>query len=360
MRKLLLALALLFISDVAFAQCNGVFGANTVCGSIAGGAPGPVPFINFPSGLVVGTTTIGNGTPNGLLYDAAGVLGNLATGNNGVLVTNGSGVPSIGNTLLGDFYFGSGRPWCDIRAEGAKQDGTTDDYAAWQMCNTIQTMVGGGIIYVPPSTSPSCIKSTTFAPGNGVVIVGVSNGYGENTVNNPPSMISACGTDHTLLNFVNVANGMRGMFVKGADFGTQPAVTVSAARLLLEDNTFRGGAPPVKIVAGAAQVDNVYNFNRFGASYGTANILIQNIAFYGYRNIFNTAYQGNAPATGSISTISAWAATAGLCGGQHRLGDGPRQQDLLHQGHPDRRLERVVGVRPRRSPAMIRPSRTAQ
>src|SRR6202451_3988389 len=46
-----------------------------------------------------GTTTIGSGTSDGLLYDNAGVLGNLATANSGVLVTSSGGVPSISSTL---------------------------------------------------------------------------------------------------------------------------------------------------------------------------------------------------------------------------------------------------------------------
>jgi hypothetical protein len=49
--------------------------------------------------LTVGTTAITSGTDKGLLYDNAGVLGNLATGNSGVLVTGGTGVPSISTTL---------------------------------------------------------------------------------------------------------------------------------------------------------------------------------------------------------------------------------------------------------------------
>lgn len=47
------------------------------------------------SSVTIGTTTISGGTNKGLIYDNAGVLGNLATGNSGVLVTDGSGVPSI-------------------------------------------------------------------------------------------------------------------------------------------------------------------------------------------------------------------------------------------------------------------------
>jgi hypothetical protein len=42
MKKLLLALAFVLASSEAWAQCNGVFAASQVCGSIAGGLPGPV------------------------------------------------------------------------------------------------------------------------------------------------------------------------------------------------------------------------------------------------------------------------------------------------------------------------------
>ena len=51
------------------------------------------------SSITIEGTTITSGTPNGLLYDHAGKIGNLATAANGVLVTDGSGVPSISSTL---------------------------------------------------------------------------------------------------------------------------------------------------------------------------------------------------------------------------------------------------------------------
>lgn len=62
--------------------------------------PLPVTGAGAPAtSLTVGTTTIVGGTTLGLLYDNAGVLGNLATGNNGILVTDGSGHPSISTTF---------------------------------------------------------------------------------------------------------------------------------------------------------------------------------------------------------------------------------------------------------------------
>lgn len=51
------------------------------------------------SSIVVGTTAITGGVANGLIFNNGGMVGNLATANNGVLVTNGSGVPSISSTL---------------------------------------------------------------------------------------------------------------------------------------------------------------------------------------------------------------------------------------------------------------------
>lgn len=67
---------------------NGTDGAVLNIGS--GGTIGP---------FTIGATTISGGTTNGLIYNAAGVAGNLTTGNSGVLVTSSGGVPSISSTL---------------------------------------------------------------------------------------------------------------------------------------------------------------------------------------------------------------------------------------------------------------------
>lgn len=57
--------------------------------------------------LTVGTSTVTSGTTNGLLYDNAGVLGNLITANSGVLITSGAGVPSISTTLPDGLVLGT-------------------------------------------------------------------------------------------------------------------------------------------------------------------------------------------------------------------------------------------------------------
>ncbi len=51
--------------------------------------------------ITIGQTPISAGSPNGVLYDAAGVVGNLSTASSGVLATSSGGVPSITQTLPG-------------------------------------------------------------------------------------------------------------------------------------------------------------------------------------------------------------------------------------------------------------------
>ena len=57
--------------------------------------------------ITVGITTIASGTSGGILYNNGGTLGNLTTANSGVLVTNGSGVPSISTTMPAGVAYGT-------------------------------------------------------------------------------------------------------------------------------------------------------------------------------------------------------------------------------------------------------------
>lgn len=73
MKKLLAILALLLAPSLAEAQCGGVFAANRVCGSVAGGPPTAVPFPSFTLGIGAPIT---GGTNTYILYNNAGTLGN--------------------------------------------------------------------------------------------------------------------------------------------------------------------------------------------------------------------------------------------------------------------------------------------
>lgn len=67
----------------------------TVGSFIVNGAAQTIPGLNVTGTFTANALTI----PKGLLYNNGGFLGNLATGNNGLLVTDGSGNPSITSTL---------------------------------------------------------------------------------------------------------------------------------------------------------------------------------------------------------------------------------------------------------------------
>lgn len=101
LRSIVLALTFVCSWSAAHAQCTGQFPAGTVCGNAGSslGLPTATPSSSFSSLLSVGVSPITGGTVNGLLYNNAAKLGNLATTNNGVLVTSGTGVPSISTTL---------------------------------------------------------------------------------------------------------------------------------------------------------------------------------------------------------------------------------------------------------------------
>lgn len=96
----------------------------------AGGGAGALP-LNFcingtcttpgggAVGLTIGATTIGGGTNNCIAYDVSGIFQCLATANNGLLVTNGSGVPSIVSPpALQKLAVGSGASF-GVPADGA-------------------------------------------------------------------------------------------------------------------------------------------------------------------------------------------------------------------------------------------------
>ncbi len=72
MKKLLLALALWLTPFAAFAQCTGVFPPNNICGTVAGGVPGPV------------STSVLTGVPGGtngqIQYNNSGSFGGATGG----------------------------------------------------------------------------------------------------------------------------------------------------------------------------------------------------------------------------------------------------------------------------------------
>lgn len=82
MNKLLaiLALALSLWSAPAAAQCNGKFGASTLCGTVAGGPPGPIAFSSVTGNAITALTGDGTATgPGSVVFTLATVNSNVGT-----------------------------------------------------------------------------------------------------------------------------------------------------------------------------------------------------------------------------------------------------------------------------------------
>lgn len=93
MRKLLLAFAFLFAPSIAWAQCTGVFPAQTVCGNLTG-SPNVPTAVSSSGGNIFG--------PPSSTVSAFAVWGN----NTGTLLADGAGQTVVGNyTLSGNWKF---------------------------------------------------------------------------------------------------------------------------------------------------------------------------------------------------------------------------------------------------------------
>jgi hypothetical protein len=221
LKKILIAVALLF------AMANSVFAQTIALGprfvlpyqTVIDGTGVPVPgaFLFFySSGTNVKLNTYSDAllttpNPNPVPANAAGQFPNIfLDGNYKVVLTDslfnqlwtadpvsgtspnpvGSGAPgdvpqydSSGTRLVDgatistnqSFYFGSGRPWCDVRSQGATGTALTsqtDDAAAFRACVTTLNALGGGILYVPPGNY--CLKTAASASNFALNITNVS------------------------------------------------------------------------------------------------------------------------------------------------------------------------------------------
>jgi hypothetical protein len=162
------------------------------------------------SGLTVGSTGISSGTANGLLYNSAGTLGNLATANSGVLVTSGGGVPSISTTLPNGLALGTPGSVTLTNGTGLPTTaltGTLIDTAIWSIPSTV-TVAAGTTVVIPayPWTSGT-ITAIHYATGgtstpsfSASVQIGGSNVTGCNgiTVSSSTDTTATCTAANTL------------------------------------------------------------------------------------------------------------------------------------------------------------------
>ena len=97
MKRFLIALALLFLPSLAFAQCNGVFAAGVVCGTATGvpGIPGQVPFASIVQPNSITNSLLSQMAPNTVKCNPTGGTANAQDCPGIPVVTN-----SITNSLL--------------------------------------------------------------------------------------------------------------------------------------------------------------------------------------------------------------------------------------------------------------------
>lgn len=197
------------------AQVNGV-----TC-NVTTGTPTNCSIVASAGSITPGTTTIASGTDKGLLYDNAGVLGNLATGNNGVLVTSGAGVPSISSTLPASLSIGSptitGHPAIEgVTSTGAQGTGKF----VFDTSPTLTTPVLG----VATATSINKVAITAPAASATLTIANTKT----LTVNNT---LTLAGTDAQTMTFPAASDTVAGL-------GT--IQTFSAAQTFSGGTTFSG------------------------------------------------------------------------------------------------------------------------
>lgn len=232
-------------------------------------------------------------------------------------VGQGAGAPpKWQQTLPSDIYFGSGRPWCDVRAKGAKGDGSTDDSAAFKACRVALDAIGGGNLYVPPGAY--CLK-TADAHNAAIAIAATAItviGDGLNVSN-----LWTCGADISIGYANVVGSGFLNLSYVAKGGQGNPG-----------DTTFGATAPAFKFdtACGICRIDYVRGFGGFYALDDLGfDSFISNFSFsYTYgQAIFHDAGNGHRVEHGALDqnwpvvlpnqnslTISAWQASHAYSG----------------------------------------------
>lgn len=175
---------------------------------------------------------------------------------------------------------GAATPYeCNVTDHGAVGNGTTDDYAAFEACRVIvEGFASSGIIVVPPSNAPYCVKSTLTLQKAGTQVIGSGS----------MSALCTCGEDKTL---IYMAKGMEydirdssaqgGQRISGlrllgkgacsgsSGIGATASVVVAGplcAECVLDHLYVYGGAHAIEINAGEIRMFNIVTCCSYGSS----------------------------------------------------------------------------------------------
>lgn len=147
MRKLLLALALLALPSGAWAQCTGVFPANTLCGNLSATAQPPRAFPS--SGTIVG--------PGSSLFHGLPIWGNTS----GTLLADGTG-----NSIPGNYTFLSNLTFTGVTAISGSSptivSGTASFNGPFQISGSTKTFPSGAVTLGGLSTTQTWSGANTY------------------------------------------------------------------------------------------------------------------------------------------------------------------------------------------------------
>lgn len=227
---------------------NAIITVNTVACTLGSSCT-----ISAAASLVVGSTTVGSGTTNQLLYDNGGTLGEVTKGNSCVYGTNGTGVPSCVTTL----------PFIASLATG----GTNANLSAST----------GGIIYSGASAfavlagtataSLPLLSGASAAPTWATISYPTAANSGGIPYFSSATVISSSG--------VLATSGGSGCIVVGGGAGTAPSTAASNC--------------PVVTNAGAMTIGNILNINRGGDASGSVQLLSGNSGTFALMGIGRTS-----------------------------------------------------------------------
>jgi hypothetical protein len=211
----------------------------------------------------------------------------------------------IGNQVFGGHvYFKSGRPWCDVRANGAVGNGSTNDDGAINACETALVAVGGGILYFPPSTSFYCTFAGLHYTDASITLTGAGGVTGS-------SAISSCGHGNTyhIIELGGNGDGIVNLYVQGSGIiaGVAPTgdtihIDVGCVECFIEDVHCTFGNFCINIVG---TPDVKMTRVRTDSSYGSA--MIQSTgSFHLWRGKLDQAFPGPGTSWTPGSTINNW------------------------------------------------------
>src|SRR5215469_10903817 len=138
MKKLLLATTMFFAPTLVWAQCTGVFPANTLCGNLSGSPQPPAAFSASTSIVGPGPTTV-VGNIVDWTNTSGSQIGSFPFGTTGqCLISKGTGAAPVWGTCT---YANA------VIACGADPTGASDSTSAFNTCISTYNNV-----FVPPGT----------------------------------------------------------------------------------------------------------------------------------------------------------------------------------------------------------------